>query len=347
MRIRGSPERYDALAAARGGFWRGDRNNYKGVNHKTFWECGKLHGPWEATPNNVQQGKWCPYCARNIKLTIVYCRKLAIECCGLCLSKEYKNAHTPLEWECAKGHIWWAAVNHIREGHWCPYCAGVAKVTIDDCDELAVERDGLCLSRDYVDYDTKLQWQCAEAHVWWATLNSVHKHWCPYCAGNAKSNIERCCELAIKQNGMCLSKKYASNHARLQWQCAEGHTWWASRAHIQQGHWCPYCFHRHSKSELVIFDYIRQIHLDARSGVGRLLKNKQFELDVYIPSLCKAIEFDGTYWHKASKYASPQRDASKNAQCLEAGIQLLRIPEADFLKDPDAVFAKIDAFLKS
>ncbi len=35
------------------------------VNNKTplLWECSEGH-QWEAIPNNVKRGSWCPYCAR-------------------------------------------------------------------------------------------------------------------------------------------------------------------------------------------------------------------------------------------------------------------------------------------
>ena len=31
---------------------------------KLKWECSRGH-QWEATPNNIQQGRWCPLCPRK------------------------------------------------------------------------------------------------------------------------------------------------------------------------------------------------------------------------------------------------------------------------------------------
>jgi hypothetical protein len=42
---------------------------------------------------------------------------------GRCLSTYYVNAFTKLEWECNRGHHWWAKPNSIQQGYWCPVCA--------------------------------------------------------------------------------------------------------------------------------------------------------------------------------------------------------------------------------
>jgi len=46
-----------------------------------------------------------------------------------------------------------------------------------------VKKHGKCLSKEYVDTKTHLQWECVEHHAWWATPGSIKysKSWCPYC----------------------------------------------------------------------------------------------------------------------------------------------------------------------
>ena len=36
---------------------------YISAKYKLKWRCENLH-EWEATPNCIQQGKWCPFCAK-------------------------------------------------------------------------------------------------------------------------------------------------------------------------------------------------------------------------------------------------------------------------------------------
>lgn len=36
---------------------------------KLEWICENKHR-WEAVPNGIQQGSWCPYCVGGMKLTL-------------------------------------------------------------------------------------------------------------------------------------------------------------------------------------------------------------------------------------------------------------------------------------
>ena len=40
-----------------------------------------------------------------------------------------------------------------------------------------------CLSKDYINKNTKLTWQCGEGHIW-QTAPRIIKHgsWCPVCS---------------------------------------------------------------------------------------------------------------------------------------------------------------------
>ena len=49
--------------------------------------------------------------------------------------------------------------------------------TIQDMHSLAKARGGKCLSTEYINISTKLQWQCAKGHIWEAVYN---KSWCQH-----------------------------------------------------------------------------------------------------------------------------------------------------------------------
>ncbi len=57
------------------------------------------------------------------RLTIEEMQSIATARGGRCLSTQYVNNNTPLEWECAQGHRWFAIASNIRKGSWCPACA--------------------------------------------------------------------------------------------------------------------------------------------------------------------------------------------------------------------------------
>lgn len=167
------------VAAQRGGICLSNR--YVKYVTKLLWQCAKGH-TWEATPQSIKHGTWCPTCTHNKKLTLEEMQKRAVKRGGKCLSTRYINSDTKLEWECAKGHRWNTTPSSIHRGTWCPFCAGLAKKTIEDMQKLAAQRGGICVSSNYIIIKAKLTWQCAKGHTWQATPSSIQQGtWCPHC----------------------------------------------------------------------------------------------------------------------------------------------------------------------
>jgi hypothetical protein len=47
---------------------------------------------------------------------------------------------------------------------------------------LALSKGGRCLSKTYVNVNTKLRWQCDQQHIWESTLGNVNAgSWCKVC----------------------------------------------------------------------------------------------------------------------------------------------------------------------
>jgi hypothetical protein len=127
----------------RGGYSRGDiaelrkiakrrggellSNVYTGTHGKLLWRCGKGH-EWSAKAYHIKHNnRWCPFCAGNVRKTMDDMKRLAKQRGGVCLSKCYVNAHTPLLWQCAEGHQWKAKPNTIQQGKWCRICGYIAR----------------------------------------------------------------------------------------------------------------------------------------------------------------------------------------------------------------------------
>jgi len=117
------------------------------------------------------------------KLTIEEMQTIAKSRGGKCLSKKYVNKSTKLEWECSKGHRWFASPNNVKNNNtWCDGCGGNKKLTIEEMQAIAESRGGKCHSKNYIDANTKLRWECAEGHRWNAIPNSVKRGtWCGKC----------------------------------------------------------------------------------------------------------------------------------------------------------------------
>ena len=120
------------LAKSRGGKCLSKK--YVNARTKLLWECKEGHR-WSAVPDSVKRGTWCPKCAIKKRAashrgTIEEMQKIAASRRGKCLSKEYVNAHKKLRWQCRKEHEWDATPMDVKSGTWCPYCAGIAKLSI-------------------------------------------------------------------------------------------------------------------------------------------------------------------------------------------------------------------------
>ena len=91
--------------------------------------------------------------------------------------------------------------------------------------------------------------------------------------------------------------------------------------------------YKSSKGEKELFAFVKTLKEDS------LHNNREeifpLELDIYIPSLKLAIEYDGDYWH--SLPAMKQRDFVKDNICLTKGIKLIRIKESDWKSNKDKI----------
>ena len=62
------------------------------------------------------------------------------------------------------------------------------KLTIELMQNIAKSRNGKCISKKYININTKLKWKCNNNHIWDATPKSIKQgNWCKIC-GIKKEN---------------------------------------------------------------------------------------------------------------------------------------------------------------
>lgn len=151
------------------------------------WKCSNGH-TWFAAPNNIKNGSWCPVCSNRVKHTLKDAKLIAETRGGKCLSSNYKNGLIPMEWECKNKHRWKSRFDSVLMGNWCSVCANEnKKLTLKEMQIIASKRGGKCLSTEYINTSTKLEWKCSKGHTWFATPNGIKaKRWCPQCARQRK-----------------------------------------------------------------------------------------------------------------------------------------------------------------
>ena len=244
-------------------------------------------------------------------------------------------------WQCKQGHEWQSTIANRSKGNGCPYCAG--KKVLKGFNDLATVNPKLAaewhptkngdLTPEMVTArsDKKVWWQCKQGHKWQSTIANRSKgNGCPYCAGKkvlkgfndlATVNPKLATEWHPTKNGDLTPEMVsAGSGKKVWWRCKLGHEWQAVIASRNDGNGCLKCAAelQTSFAEQAIYYYIKKQYKDA---INRDLSIGQ-ELDVYIPSIKTAIEYDGARFHR-----SKQRDLSKNKLCKKHGIRLIRIRE--------------------
>ena len=214
---------------------------------KLKFQCAKGHN-WMGIPTKISAGVWCPKCARKSRTdTIENMQAIAKKRGGKCISKKYEYVKKHLEWECAEGHRWKAVPMTVKNGSWCRICAfKKVAIGIEKMQLYAKKHSGVCLSKEYKDNNTYLEWKCSEGHRWKAKPRQLiyEDKWCLECNKIKLANLalDEMRSIAKSRGGKCLSMKYVNNRTHLEWKCSEGHRWKAKPSHVKHNQtWCPKC----------------------------------------------------------------------------------------------------------
>ena len=100
------------------------------------------------------------------------------------------------------------------------------------------------------------------------------------------------------------------------------------------GEGCPKCVNKVSKAEQELYDFIKTFKEDAEQSNRKLIK--PYELDIYIPSLNLAFEYNGEYWH-SEKFKDKDHRQHKTDLCILKNITLIHIEEKDWKKDKEQI----------
>lgn len=256
------------------------------------------------------------------------------------LSTEYVDAKHKLDLLCDNGHHFEMKYNNFQQGQRCPVCNKSKSLPINEV-RLYIEKNNCeLLSTEYINAKHKLDLLCDKGHHFKQTFREFKqfKRRCPICANNIKHSYKYIKDSFEQFGYKLLSTEYINSLTKLKIQCDKGHNYTGTFANFQTGKRCPVCWAQSttSKAEKEICDYIKTIYNDIiiendRSTIMNRLTKKYLELDIYLPKLRKAIEYNGTYWHD-NRY-SKIKDEMKVIQCKEMGIDLLVINEKDWDKN--------------
>ena len=184
----------------------------------------------------------------------------------------------------------------------------------------------------------KVWWICSKCeYEWEARIGNRYQNGrgCPCCSNQvvipgrndlATVNPQLAKEWHPSKNKLSPSDVTIGSGKKVWWICPIGHEYLASILHRGHGTNCPICNsgRQTSFAEQAIYYYVKQMFPDAINRCSNVLDSRM-ELDIYIPSLRVAIEYDGSFWHR--KPQAKAREKKKYEMCREKGISLWRIRE--------------------
>lgn len=109
-------------------------------------------------------------------ITLEHVQDLAKSRLGECLSTEYTNLITPLEWKCSKNHIFMKKPQYIfSKKCFCTACRSDETI-IRNMNNMVSKYNGICLSTGNIDISGQLKWKCENGHVFMRKPEYIRKH---------------------------------------------------------------------------------------------------------------------------------------------------------------------------
>lgn len=184
----------------------------------------------------------------------------------------------------------------------------------------------------------KAWWKCAKCDFSWQSKianRTILQRGCPCCANLivvkgindlATTNPNWVKEwYPYKNTDITPNDVVAGSKRKIWWLCPKGHAYQSSLLHKKHGTNCPVCYSSRQTSfaEQCVYYYIKKLYPDAISRYKAEWLEKM-ELDIFIPSINYAIEYDGLAWHKKDKINNEQK---KYKICQNHNIKLIRFRE--------------------
>ncbi|MBO5078747.1 MAG: hypothetical protein J6B67_03575 [Oscillospiraceae bacterium] len=242
-------------------------------------------------------------------------------------------------WKCKDGHRYKSPISRRAYGSGCPYCSG--RIAIEGENDLATLYPEIAKQWHYkknapispnqikAKSNKMMWWICENGHEYETTVgHRVRGDSCPYCSNHKvlpgfndleTVNPELACEWHPHKNGELKPNMVTPRgDTVVWWKCSIcGYEWNTS---LNRRYGCPRCSVKRMTSfpEQAIFFYISKKYQDA---INRYPFHG-YELDVFIPSISTAIEYDGVYYHKSER--AYQKDRIKDDLCKSDGIRLIR-----------------------
>jgi len=238
------------------------------------------------------------------------------------------------------------AAKHLR-GRGCPVCGGTKKLSHAEYIEKAkqIHDNKYDYSKtEYVSMAARITVTCPEHGDFTpAAKDHIHnKSGCPICGREAttkhqqtivsvdefNTRLSRVVEAQDNKYKLSWNKNdYSKMHDDFPVTCSK-HGTFSRKAYafLQFGCYCPKCYPSGvSVLEKEVVSFLEDNNIQLECNNRTLIA--PYELDIVIPSLRLAVEFNGTYWHSSKMSNMKYKHKLKSDLCNEKKYQLIHIDE--------------------
>ena len=353
-----------------------DESTWKDKDTPVMMYCEK-HGWFERIPTEFGLGFVCPYEGSSLIINPEWNKRAFFEKCKMKFGNrfEYDTNNYP---GCKK-EIIVTCKKHGKfkttpDKHLSRVDGGCRKCFKEHAHNRFVKNEDLFISQskeiwgedafdysnlNYVNQNEKINLTCKKHNITFkqtAYRHLQHVESCPECI--RESNKERnlmetnvFIERATKvHNGRYkyekTDTKQRDNNGKVLITCPiHGYYWQDPQDHLA-GKGCPKCSCLISKPEEEIKNYILSLlpNEEIIQGNRKILNGK--EVDLYLPRLQLAIEFNGIHWHTEEFNRDRNYHLNKLICCNKKGIKLIHIFEDEWIEHKEIVLSKIKHKLK-
>jgi hypothetical protein len=349
-------------------------------SNKKAWWLGKCGHEWETVVSHrTKHGTGCSYCSGKYTLKgfndlVTTHPEMASQWDedkngALLVTNITAGSNKRVWWKDEFGHSWIACpATRTNQQQGCPVCSN--QKIVSGINDLATTHP-LLLSKWHPSKNTLIQpdsvsagsnkivwWKDKYGHEWKSPIVAQIKGGCAICANkkvlegfNDLQTIrpEIAAEWHPTRNLPLLPNQVTSGtDFYAWWRCIEEHEWQAyvyNRTSKNKPTVCPECsaYGRASKPEEELYNFISSFGLATEKANRKVLGNRK-EVDLYIPELKLAVEFNGIYWHnegwKGEVYHYEKWVAAK-----AVGIKLFQIWEDNWRHRKDIILRLLTARL--
>ena len=334
----------------------------KGSNKKIWWVCSYCGNEWQTTIyHRAIKSSGCPKCRHTKRMN--YGNNNNLLDTNPEIAKDWhptkngklkpemfsKNSNYQIWWKChiCKKEIY----TEIKNYNGCINCKKQARLNAKNLNithsnllsEWDYNKNSINPTEIFASSPKKVWWKCSKCgYEWQSKINNraLLGRGCPCCSNKtvvggindlATTHPEIAKDWHPTKNGDLTPQKvvYGSGK-KVWWLCPQGHEYQATVLHRTQdnGTGCPICNsgRQTSFAEQAVYYYVKKLYPDAINRYNADFLGRM-ELDIYIPSINYAIEYDGEAWHRGD--AKLKREEKKYKLCKSKNIKLVRLRETE------------------